>query len=89
MDKAEFRLRAADKTLDWFATLDQWDPDFYALAAFADDCNALPALRQHCESNADAEYFTDSPRPLGNREMRCLGEIEQYCEDNSQFGMGA
>lgn len=39
--------------------------------------SALQACEAYFEERADAEYFTDSPDPAGNEEMRLLVEVRQ------------
>ena len=43
----------------------------------ADIIEALEECREYFEQRADAEYFTDSPSPVGNEEMRLLVLVEQ------------
>jgi hypothetical protein len=37
---------------------------------------ALEECQEYFSQRADAEYFTDSPSPVGNEEMRLLTEVE-------------
>lgn len=40
----------------------------------------LAELRDYFDQRADAEYFTDSPRPVANDEMRHLSEIDELLQ---------
>lgn len=40
----------------------------------------LQECREYFEQRADAEYFSDSPTPSGNEEMRLLVMVEQAVE---------
>lgn len=39
--------------------------------------SALQECEAYFEERADAEYFTDSDSPCGNREMQLLVEVQQ------------
>jgi len=53
----------------------------------------LVELAEHFDDMADAEYFTDSPNPVPNTEMKFLCRIEEFMKEyqrlNSAMGQMA
>lgn len=59
--------------------LDREEPQLLTSTLFIKRMRQMKSALQECESyfeeRADAEYFTDSPDPCGNAEMRLLMEV--------------
>lgn len=51
------------------------------LAEYADQKDLLTHLRKFFDGRADAEYFTDSPSPVPNHDMRILVMIDEALKE--------
>ncbi len=49
---------------------------------------ALQEVEDYMDQRADAEYFTDSPAPVGNEEMRLLGLVRAVLTDIAEAAAG-
>ena len=54
---------------------------FLEIADYADMKDLLAHLRTFFDGRADAEYFTDSPSPHPNHDMRILVMIDEALEE--------
>ena len=59
----------------------KWTPPAYTPARWADAIDILITCEEYFEQRADAEYFTDSPHPHPNEEMRLLVAIREVLDE--------